>query len=146
MKVKKKRKNAHPTPNPESDNSSFDALALMISKLTESLDTLGNMLEKRISDIEGNVEKRLTVKFNTVITDGVKNEVDELKGEITSKVNGFKDKVETFEKSDADVVASNNGHTVQKITKSNFNVIVKKLPVDQHENSNSGLKSSYMSN
>ena len=138
----KKMKSAHPptdtTPN-HNDSSSFNILASMIAKLAENVNSLGCKLEKRISDIEGNVEKRLTVKFNTVISDRVKNEVDKLKEEIDSEVNVVRDKVENLEKSYAEIVASNNG-PVQTANKSNenLNVIVKNLPVDQRENTNSG--------
>ncbi|CAC5356030.1 unnamed protein product [Mytilus coruscus] len=84
-----------------------------------------------ISDIEGNVEKRLTVKFNTVINDRVKGEVAKLKAEITTEVSEYKDKVETLEKSYAEIVTSKCDKTVQK---QNLKIIVKNLPVEQRKN------------
>jgi transposase len=44
-------------------------------------------------EIEGNVEKRLTVKFNTVIHDRVHKEVCQLKDQISTEVNELKEKV-----------------------------------------------------
>ncbi|CAC5407385.1 unnamed protein product [Mytilus coruscus] len=113
-----------------SDTVTFNALANMITNLTESLNNLGSRLEKRISDIEGNVEKRLTVKFNTVINDRVKGEVAKLKAEITTEVSEYKDKVETLEKSYAEIITSKCDKTVQK---QNLNIIVKNLPVEHRE-------------
>ena len=111
----------------------------MIAKLAENVNSMGSRLEKKISDIEGNVEKRLTVKFNTVITDRVKNEVDKLKEEIDSEVNAFKDKVENLEKSYAQIVASSDSRAVKE-SNVNLNVIVKNLPADQRESAKSGLQ------
>ncbi|CAG2250065.1 unnamed protein product [Mytilus edulis] len=127
---KKMKSSGHP-PIALSDTVTFNALANMITNLTESMNNLGSRLEKRMSEIEGNVEKRLTVKFNTVINDRVKGEVAKLKAEITTEVSEYKDKVETLEKSYAEIVTSKCDRTDQK---QNLNIIVKNLPVEQREN------------
>ncbi|CAG2201731.1 unnamed protein product [Mytilus edulis] len=127
---KKMKSSGHP-PVALSDTVTFNALANMITNLIESMNNLGSRLEKRISEIEGNVEKRLTVKFNTVINDRVKGEVAKLKAEITSEVSEYKDKVETLEKSYAEIVTSKCDKTDQK---QNLNIIVKNLSVEQREN------------
>ena len=71
----------------------------MICKLSDNFNSVANRLEKRMCEIEGNVEKRLTVKFNTVIHDRVHKEVCQLKDQISTEVNELKEKVISLEKS-----------------------------------------------
>ncbi|CAG2201702.1 unnamed protein product [Mytilus edulis] len=61
----------------------------------------------------------------------VKGEVAKLKAEITTEVNEYKDKVETLEKSYAEIVTSKCDRTDQK-TESKY--YCKNLPVEQREN------------
>ena len=49
------------------DSSKDNVLIQMMSQLSNNLDSMGARLERRISDIESNVEKNLTAKFNTVM-------------------------------------------------------------------------------
>lgn len=63
----------------------------MIEKLASSLDTMTNRLERRISDIEGSIERKLTAKFNTVITDRVKSEVRQARDEMKIELDLLKD-------------------------------------------------------
>ena len=69
----KKLRSESEYPPVEQDN----ILINMMKQLTNNLN-MGERLEKRISNIESNLERKLTVKFNTVITDPVKGEVDKV--------------------------------------------------------------------
>ncbi|CAG2192965.1 unnamed protein product [Mytilus edulis] len=71
----------------------------MISNLSDNFNSVASRLESRMSEIEGNVEKRLTVKFDKVIHDKVKSEVGKLKDQISSEVNELKEKVVSLGKS-----------------------------------------------
>ena len=95
------------TPSPPfSDNIQLSAIVNMISKLSDNFNSVANRLEKRMCEIEGNVEKRLTAKCNTVIHDRVHKEVCQLNDQILTEVNEFKEKVISLEKSYAQVVTS----------------------------------------
>ena len=90
-------------------------------------------LEKRISDIEGNVEKRLTTKFNTVITDWIQNEVSKVKDDLNNEVQNIKEKVEKIEKSYAEAVTNMSRDVHPNSPPVNLNVITKNLVYDKRE-------------
>ncbi|CAC5382573.1 unnamed protein product [Mytilus coruscus] len=79
-------------PTPASDNIQVSAINNMISKFSDNFNNVATRLEKRMCEIEGNVEKRLTVKFSTATHDRVHKEVSTLKDEISAEINEFKEK------------------------------------------------------
>lgn len=112
----------------------------MISNLSDNFNSVASRLESRMSEIEGNVEKRLTVKFDKVIHDKVKSEVGKLKDQISSEVNELKEKVVSLGKSYAEVAAS-SGKVINSELKDQhqLNVIVKNLPFDKREESDNSI-------
>lgn len=127
---------------PNSDNTQFNSIVQMISNLSDNFNSVASRLESRMSEIEGNVEKRLTVKFDKVIHDKVKSEVGKLKDQISSEVNELKEKVVSLGKSYAEVAAS-SGKVINSELKDQhqLSVIVKNLLFDKREeNDNSILK------
>ena len=114
----------------------------LISKLNENFKSVADRLEKRMSEIEGNVEKWLSVKFNTVMHDRVQNEVCKLKDEINTEVNELKQKVVSVEKSNAEVASigqSKSSDSVQKVQQHKLNVIVRNLLYDNWEQNNNDI-------
>ena len=135
--AKKLKRSSPPIPSegPALPTTHFDALVGMISDLSANVMSVATRLEKRISDIEGNIEKRLTVKFNTVISDRIQNEVGKFKEECNDEIQNIKMKVDKIEKSYADVVASTPKECAQK-DQINLNFIVKNLAYDKREDNN----------
>lgn len=106
----------------------------MIEKLASSLDTMTNRLERRISDIEGNIERKLTAKFNTVITDLVKSEVRQARDEMKIELDLLKDKCDHLDKSYSVIVAKIDIDT-EKPLDHKFDIVIKNLPMNPRENS-----------
>ncbi|CAC5420375.1 unnamed protein product [Mytilus coruscus] len=127
---------------PTSDNTHFNAIVQMISNLSDNFNSVASRLESRISEIEGNVEKRLTVKFSNVIHDKVKSEVGKLKDQISTEVNELKEKIVSLGKSYAEFAASSGKVITSELKDQHqLSVIVKNLPFDKREeNDNSILK------
>ena len=69
VEVCKKIRNENENDPPFIDSSTDNVLIRMMSQLSSNLDSMGARLERRISDIESNVEKKLIAKLNTVITE-----------------------------------------------------------------------------
>ncbi|VDI71637.1 Hypothetical predicted protein [Mytilus galloprovincialis] len=127
----KKSKNGieHP-PFPENN-----ILITMISKLSNNLDNMAERLEKRICDIESNVERKLTVKFNTVITDRIKGEVEQVRSELKIELDTMKEKYEQLDKSYSEIVKKGLSKKEEKDSSKVFIAVVKNLPCDKNENS-----------
>ena len=66
---------------------------------------MGARLERRISDIESNVERKLTAKFNTVITERVKGEVNKVKEEVQTEIDDLKENFKRLDKTYAEIVS-----------------------------------------
>jgi rRNA-processing protein FCF1 len=69
---------------------------------------MGARLGRRISDIESNVEKKLTAKFNTVITERVKGEVNKVKEEVRTEIDNLKENFKRLDKAYAEIVSKEN--------------------------------------
>ena len=69
---------------------------------------MGARLGRRISDIESNVEKILTAKFNTVITERVKGEVNKVKEEVRTEIDNLKENFKRLDKAYAEIVSKEN--------------------------------------
>jgi rRNA-processing protein FCF1 len=80
----------------------------MMSQLSSNLDSMGARLGRRISDIESNVEKILTAKFNTVITERVKGEVNKVKEEVRTEIDNLKENFKRLDKAYAEIVSKEN--------------------------------------
>ena len=80
----------------------------MMSQLSSNLDSMGARLGRRISDIESNVEKKLTAKFNTVITERVKGEVNKVKEEVRTEIDNLKENFKRLDKAYAEIVSKEN--------------------------------------
>ena len=113
----------------------YSLLVDMIQELSANVKDISVRLERRIGEIEGNVEKRLSVKFNTVITDRVHNEVSKAKAEITATVTAelhkVKDNVKALESACVGKQSENVAHAQS--------VVVKNLERDPREESEPGL-------
>ncbi|CAG2255483.1 unnamed protein product [Mytilus edulis] len=129
------RKKSRGENDPPLETHKDNILISMISKLSDNLENVAFRLEKRITDIESNVERKLTAKFNTVITDRVKGEVSKVRDEIRSEIDSLKDNFNKLDKSYAEIVA-NNGNTKEREQSSQtHNIVIKNLVVDPRENS-----------
>ena len=74
----------------------FQCLVKSIEELSTSVNTMAVRIEKRMCDIETNVENKLTVKFNSVITTRVRDEVEQVRDDILKvqkQVSGVEKKV-----------------------------------------------------
>ncbi|CAC5406643.1 unnamed protein product [Mytilus coruscus] len=98
------RKKSRGENDPPLESHRDNSLINMISKLSDSLDNVAFRLEKRITDIESNVERKLTAKFNTVITDRVKGEVSKVRDEVSSEIDSLKDNFKKLDKSYAEII------------------------------------------
>lgn len=94
----------HPPSNGQTYTNNL--LIDMISKLSLNLDSMGTRLEKRISVMKSNIERKLTVKFNTVITDRVKEVVGKAKKDIQKEMKVIKENIEKLDKTYADIVST----------------------------------------
>ncbi|VDI26274.1 Hypothetical predicted protein [Mytilus galloprovincialis] len=97
------RKKSRGENDPPLETHKDNILISMISKLSDNLENVAFRLEKRITDIESNVERKLTAKFNTVITDRVKGEVSKVRDEIRSEIDSLKDNFNKLDKSYAEI-------------------------------------------
>ncbi|VDI50688.1 Hypothetical predicted protein [Mytilus galloprovincialis] len=125
----------HPPSNEQTYTNNL--LIDMISKLSLNVESMGTRLEKRISDMESNMERKLTVKFNTVITDRVKEEVGKAKKDIQKEMKVIKENIEKLDKTYADIGSTRKENITpdNKTISKTFKIVVKNLPVDQRENS-----------
>ncbi|CAG2233342.1 unnamed protein product [Mytilus edulis] len=129
-KCKKSRNDSDIVHHPPFSNDN-EQLVNMICKLANSLDTMSDRLERRISDIEGNIERKLTAKFNTVITDRVQKEVKQVRDEISE----LKDKYEQIDKTFNEIASKKQSTTAEKSVERKFDIVVKNLPINPRENS-----------
>ncbi|VDI64972.1 Hypothetical predicted protein [Mytilus galloprovincialis] len=102
-------------PTPAYDNIQLSAIMNMINKLSDTcnFNSVATRLENRMCEIEGSVEKRVTVKFNTVIHDRVQKEICQLKDEMSTEVEEIKEKVMSLEKSYAEAFGKENDYTIK---------------------------------
>lgn len=103
---------------------------------------MGARLERRISDIESNVERKLTAKFNTVITERVKGEVNNVKEEVQTEIDDLKENFKRLDKTYAEIVSKEK--TIENVDSNRtkaLNIVIKNIPSDPREISNdTGLK------
>jgi uncharacterized coiled-coil protein SlyX len=105
VEVCKKIRNENENDPPFIDSSTDNVLIRMMSQLSSNLDSMGARLERRISDIESNVEKNLIAKLNTVITERVKGEVNKVKEKVRTKIDNLKENFKRLDKTYAEIVS-----------------------------------------
>ena len=105
VEVCKKIRNENENDPPFIDSSTDNVLIRMMSQLSSNLDSMGVRLERRISDIESNVEKNLIAKLNTVITERVKGEVNKVKEKVRTKIDNLKENFKRLDKTYAEIVS-----------------------------------------
>ncbi|CAC5373868.1 unnamed protein product [Mytilus coruscus] len=81
------------------------------------------------------IERKLTVKFNTVVTDRIKGEVEQVRSELKIELDTMKEKYEQLDKSYSEIVKNGLSKKEEKDTGKVFIAVVKNLPCDKKENS-----------
>ena len=108
-----------------------------MSQLSSNLDSMGARLDRRISDIKSNVEKKLIAKFNTVITERVKGEVNKVKEEVQTKIDNLKENFKRLDKTYAELVSKEK--TIENVDSNRtkaLNIVIKNIPSDPREIAN----------
>jgi len=137
VEVCKKIRSENENDPPFIDSSKDNVLIQMMSQLSSNLDSMGARLERRISDIESNVERKLTAKCNTVIMERVKEEVNKVKEEIHTEIDDLKENFKRLDKTYAEIVSKEK--TIENVDSNRtkaLNIVIKNIPSDPREISN----------
>ena len=113
-----------------SENSDVPpGIKLLFKNLSQDIQTSYAKLEKRLD----NLEKDLEGKITELISVAIKTEVNKLRSEYSSEIDSLKSKVSQLEKSYADIV-KNNGHVVNSaFEERKKRIVVRGLPCDRNE-------------
>ena len=115
--------------NVSEDSDVPPGIKLLFTNLSQDIHTSYVKLEKRLD----NLEKDLEGKITELISVAIKTEVNKLRSEYSSEIDSLKAKVTQLEKSYADIV-KNNGHIVNsEFEERKKRIVVRGLPCDKNE-------------
>ena len=122
-----------------------DTVFAMFQSLSNQMNDLYGDLSKRISNIEANLENKLTQKLKTSIDAGfgevreeVNKQISEVRKEVDTQVNNIKSvksSVQKLEKSYAEIVKNHgngNGNGGENVDRAK-NIVIRNLPVSENE-------------
>ena len=121
----------------ESGETSLSDLKSLMQQINSSIVSSEKKLTTRIDSLESELEGKLYNRIHELINTTVRSEIDELRREYISEIEGLKSKLSHLEKSYADVI-KNNGNSGSGESRTQFEerkrrIVIQNLPVVQNE-------------
>ena len=121
----------------ESGETSLNDLKSLMQQINSNIVSSEKKLTTRIDALESELEGKLYNRIHELITTTMRAEIDELRREYGSEIEGLKSKIAQLEKSYADVVKSNgssgNGETKAQFEERKRRIVIRNLPVVTNE-------------
>lgn len=122
----------------ESGDTNFNELKSLMQQISKDIVSSEKKLSGRIDALEADLEGKLYSRIHELITTTVRAEIDELRREYSSELEGLKSKITLLEKSYADAVKangfSNNGETKAQFEERKKRIVIRNLPAGENEN------------
>ena len=121
-----------------SGETSLSDLKFLMQQISKDIVSSEKKLAARIDTLESDLESKLYSRIHDLITTTVKSEIDELRREYISEIDGLKVKIAALEKSYVEAVKCNGSYSGSGETKAQFEerkrrTVVRNLPQGTNE-------------